>query len=168
MEWTKQFEEMSKTWTETQQKMWENWAEMAKGASASQAQLSWETMLDTWQNAVQQTLDAQNEGVRMWTNGISSLPNTPQGTNEWASTFQDMTNRWNATQKQLWQNWFSMAHSFDPSKIAAGETSFDSAQMMDFWKETSQTMSKAQTDWMKMWGVPTSGVANGVTDSTPE
>ena len=164
MEWTKQFEEMSKTWTDTQQKMWENWAEMAKSASTSQAQLSWETMLDTWQNAVQQTLDAQKEGVRMWTSGITSLPNVPQGTSEWSDTFQEMTSRWNATQKQLWSNWFEMAKSFDPSKVAAGETAFDNKQMVEFWKESTQTISKAQADWMKMWGVS----PNGITEPTSE
>lgn len=164
MEWTKQVEEMSKTWTDTQQKMWENWAEMAKSASTSQAQLSWETMLDTWQNALQQTLDAQSEGVRMWTNGITALPNVPQGTNEWSHTFQEMTSRWNDTQKQLWFNWFEMAKSFDPSKVATGEANFDNKQMMEFWQESAQTINKAQTDWMKMWGAS----ANGVTDSAPE
>lgn len=163
MEWTKQFEEMSKTWTDTQKKMWENWAEMAKSASTSQAQLSWETMLETWENAVQQTLDAQSEGVRMWTNGISALPNVPQGTNEWSHTFQEMTGRWNATQKELWANWFEMAKSFDPSKVATGEANFDSQQMVEFWQEATQTMNKAQADWMKMWGVS----ANGI-DSTSE
>lgn len=158
MEWTKQFEEMSKTWTETQQQMWTNWAEAAKNLSQSQTNLSWETMLHTWQATMTQMLDAQVEGVRLWTNGMSRMPNAPQGTTEWAQTFQEMTERWTETQKQLWKNWFQLAEEFDPAKLTGNQAMIDNEQVTKFWQETAQTVSNAQTEWMKLWGVSPNGV----------
>lgn len=158
MEWTKQFEDMSKTWTETQQKMWYNWAEAAKNLSKSQTRLSWEALLDTWQTTTQQMLDAQTEGVRVWTNGVSHMPNAPQGTTEWAQMFQDMTERWTDTQKQLWANWFNLAKEFDPTKGVNSEGVMDGEQVVKFWQETAQTVSSAQNEWMKFWGVSPNGV----------
>jgi len=158
MEWTKQFEEMTKTWSETQQKMWNGWAETAKNMSASQTQFSWETMLKTWQTTMMQMLDAQADGAKLWVEGMSHMPNMPEDSAEWAKNFQEMTERWTEIQKQMWANWFEMAKELDPMKMAGSDGIVDSAQVTKFWQDTAQTVSNAQTEWMKLWGVSPNGV----------
>lgn len=157
MDWTKQFEEMSKNWTDAQQKMWKNWTDMAQGAGQSQMQLSWDAMIDTWRNMTQQMLDAQSEGARAWISGVSSLPNMPEETSEWSKTVQEMTASWTDTQKQLWEKWFAMAQKLDPSTITAGEKVVDGEEVAKFWQEATHTINEAQAEWMKLWGVSVNG-----------
>ena len=61
MEWTKQTEDMFKTWTEAQKKMWDEWLRAMQGFSRPQASEAWGKSVEAWEESVKKTLDAQNE-----------------------------------------------------------------------------------------------------------
>ena len=153
MEWTKQFEEMSQTWAQTQQKMWNNWAEAAQSMGQKQAGTAWRSMIDAWQMSMNQLLDAQTEGMRLWADNADSLPNTPQGAQEWMQMCSNMTQHWTDTQKQLWNSWFELVKEFNPEKMSApmGTPPTGGEQMLKFWQDAAQTMNSAQQEWSKAW-----------------
>lgn len=159
MEWTKQFEEMSKAWAQTQQKMWSNWAETAQTMSQKQAGVAWSSMIDAWQMSMNQLLDAQAEGVRLWMDNADSLPNTPQGAHEWMLMCNDMTQHWTDTQKQLWNNWFDLVKEFSPEKFSEqmGIPATPNDPMLKFWQDAAQTVNNAQQEWAKTWSAVAAG-----------
>ena len=73
MEWTQQMDEMGKQWADMQKKLWLNWNEVAKQASANvQTKAVWQQMLDAWKNAVYRVLDMQVESARLWSESIAA------------------------------------------------------------------------------------------------
>ena len=61
MEWAKQSEEMLKTWTETQKKVWDDCLKAMQGFGKSPSTEVWEKTVDTWNQTIQKVLDAQLE-----------------------------------------------------------------------------------------------------------
>jgi hypothetical protein len=66
MDWMQQMEQMTNQWMEAQKTFWSSWANGAQRNNAAQAKALWQQMLEVWQASVQQMLDAQLEGVRLW------------------------------------------------------------------------------------------------------
>ncbi|MEZ4710771.1 MAG: hypothetical protein R3A44_26470 [Caldilineaceae bacterium] len=159
MEWTNPFEEMSKSWAQTQQKMWNNWAETAQTMGQKQTGAAWRSMIDAWQMSMNQLLDAQTEGVRLWADTAEALPNTPQGAHEWMLMCSDMTQHWTDTQKQLWNNWFALIKELNPEKFGASmdAPSVSGDPMLKFWQDAAQTMNSAQQEWNKAWNAMAAG-----------
>ena len=68
MNWNEQAQQMVKSWTETQKKLWEGWTDAATqhGASGTPAGL-WTDWISQWQKMAQQTLGT-------WTAGAEGVP----------------------------------------------------------------------------------------------
>jgi len=158
MDWTKQLEEMNTAWVQTQQKMWNNWAESAQNMNQKQMNAAWRSMIDAWQMSMNQLLDTQVDGMRLWVDNVEALPNMPQGASqgahEWMLMYHDMTQQWTDTQKQLWNNWFALVKEFKPEQMGEQFRAPSSAgePMLKFWRDAVQTMNSAQTEWTKTWG----------------
>ena len=148
MEWMKQAEEMTKTWTEAQKKMWDNWLKTTQQSfGPSQVPEIWQKMVETWEGSVESTLDAQAEWMRMWANNLSSIEGTPKET---VDQVQEMAKRWSESQKQLWASWFEMARKFDPAKMPGlGEET--GQQFFQVWQESAQKVMDAQAEWVRTW-----------------
>ncbi len=52
MDWTKQANEMLKTYTSTQQKVWESWASSMQLMTTPQSPEVWQKTVDTWRGTV--------------------------------------------------------------------------------------------------------------------
>ena len=150
MDWAKQSEEMMKTWTETQKKMWDNWLDtMQKAAGQNQAAEMWQKTVDTWEQTVNSTLDAQAEWTKMWADSLDSLDvkaDMPKEVADWAKQAQDMAKNWGETQRQMWQGWFDLVKKADAPKMAEawgqeGQKAFAA------WQESAQKMMDAQMQW---------------------
>ena len=151
MDWAKQSEEMMKAWTETQKKMWDNWMEaMQQTTGQNQTAEMWKETVDTWEQAVNNTLDAQAEWIRIWADSLDTKSNMPKEATEWAKQAQDMVKNWGDTQRQMWQSWFDLVKNADPPDMAQawgnqGQKAFAA------WQESAQKMMDAQKKWAGMW-----------------
>jgi hypothetical protein len=149
MEWTKQSEEMLKTWTEGQKKMWDDCMKVMQGFGQSPSTQAWEKTVDTWNQTIQKLLDAQVEGARLWAEKITKAKGAEQGA-EWAKQGQDLIARVTETQKQLWANWFELVKKLDPSNVT--NWTRDGQKFMQTWQETIQKAFNAQTEWLRTTG----------------
>lgn len=152
MNWTEQAEEMVKTWTDTQQKIWDSWMEnMEKFSKPSQADEFWKKTVESWEGAVQNTLEAQSEWTRMWVESLEDTSGVPKETVEWAKQAQAMNKNWNEAQHQLWQSWFEMVKKIDPAKM---DQSWDkeARKIFETWQESAQKLMEAQLSWAQKWG----------------
>ncbi|MEZ4660150.1 MAG: hypothetical protein R2911_21540 [Caldilineaceae bacterium] len=116
MEWTKQFEEMSKTWAQTQQKMWSNWAETAQSMGQKQAGAAWrdDRRLADVDESTAGCPDRRHAAVGGQCRCVAQYPQA----HAWMLMCSDMTQHWTDTQKQLWNNWFELVKEFNPEKLA--------------------------------------------------
>jgi hypothetical protein len=146
MEWTKQSEEMLKTWTDAQKKMWDECMKVMQGFGQSPSTQVWERTVDTWNQTIQQFLDAQVQGARLWTDNVTKAKGTDEAT-EWGKQSQDLVTRLTETQKQLWGNWFELVKKLDPSNMM--NWTRDGQKFVQTWQETMQNAFNAQTEWLR-------------------
>lgn len=70
-EWTKQAQNMSKRWNETQQQLWQSWFDMVKKADPVKMAGAWgeesQKAFKAWQESAQKAMDSQMEWASMWT-----------------------------------------------------------------------------------------------------
>jgi gas vesicle protein len=149
MELTKQTEEILKTWTDVQKKSWEGWLETIKSYDASQPAQVWEKTINTWQDSVKRTLEAQAEGSRIWAESVTSVQGAPKEVAEWAKQVQEMTQRWTEVQQQLWDNWFEVAKKADPSKIGETWGGSEGQNILQAWQDVAQKVLNTQSEWAK-------------------
>ena len=151
MDWSKQAEETVKTWTETQQKMWNSWLETVGQVSVpSQATEVWQKTLETWEGAVKNTLDAQAEWAQMWAESFKTTSGIPKEIVEWAQQAQEMNKHWSDAQQQLWQSWFEVVRKIDPAKM--GETwDKEGQKVFKAWQESAQKLTEEQLKWARKW-----------------
>ncbi len=150
MEWNKQTEDMFKTWTETQQKMWDQWLTAMQGFTQSRPTNEWGKTVETWEEALTRTLDAQADWTRLWTGSFNSLSGAPKEMVEWARQGEEMMRRLTETQKQLWNGWFQVAKKLDPSALG-GNWEQESRKQFQTWREGMQKALDAQAEWVRLW-----------------
>ena len=147
MEWAKQSEEMLKSWTETQKKMWDEWTKAMQSFGKSPSTEAWEKTVETWNQTIQKVLDGQVEGARLWAENVTTTKGTPQEMTEWAKQGQDIITRWTETQKQLWGHWFEVVKKLDASNILNWPR--DGQKFLQGWQETIQKAQDAQAEWLR-------------------
>jgi len=150
MEWVKQSEEMLKTWTDAQKKVWDDCMEALQGFGKSPSTKVWEKTVDTWNQTIQKSLDAQVEGARHWVKNFTTAKSTPQETAEWAKQGQEMIMRLMETQKQLWETWFEFVKKLDVSNMM--NWTRDGQKFIQSWKETIQEAFEAQAESLRTTG----------------
>ena len=150
MNWNTQFEDMMKTWTDTQKKVWDSYFDSIQGLGKSQSTRMWESTLSMGEDMLKDMLKTQAQGLTAWVDGLAKMENVPAQTVESARQFQEMATRWNKTQAELIENWFSMMKKFIPSTPTTDWMEMPQA-MFKTWQETTQSIMDAQTKWMNSW-----------------
>ncbi len=150
MEWTKQSEDMLKSWTDAQKKMWDDSVKAMQGFGKSPSTAVWEKTVETWNQTIQKVLDSQVESARSWTESLANTKGTPQEIAEVAKQGQDLITRLTETQKQLWANWFEFAKKLDASNMM--NWAQDGQKFLQSWQETIQKAQDAQTEWLRNAG----------------
>lgn len=151
MDWNKQAEEMLKTWTTSQQKMWDSWIQTIQSVGSSQASDTWEKTIETWRDSVKRALEAQTAWTQFWADSITSGPGASKQASEWSSQLVDMTKRWTDTQTQLWDNWFETMKKSDPSAMAKNWNMEEMQKIIQNWQEAAQKAMESQMEWTRMW-----------------
>ena len=149
-DWSKQFQESVKTWTEMQEQARERWAEAARSLTGSDVGTRWQQdagkIVDAWQESVKASVDFPAEQARAWAENVARADAAPKPLQEWAKRLQASAEALAGLQKQVIDTWFASLRSLTPSE---GEGSWD--RLLDTWRETSQKALEAQAEWMRLW-----------------
>jgi hypothetical protein len=169
MDWTKQASEMIKTFTGTQQKVWETWVSSMQLMATPQSPEAWQKTVETWRGTVKQALEAQVELTRLWAESVATasvnMPNMPQvpgmppmpamnavpaGMLEWTRQMLEMTKQWTDTQVRFSENWFDMLKKAEPMKMAQTWDMGQAQKIMTTWQDAAQKALEAQTEFSRM------------------
>ena len=150
MDWNKQAEDMMKTWTETQKKMWDNWLDVAQpGSVQPQFAELWQQTMETWEGTVKSTLAAQNEWTQSWVSSVEQA-GLPKELAELLKQGQEMSNQWAEAQQKLWQSWFSLMKDIEPTTFAP-KWEDEGKKAFETWQEAAQKVMDAQKEWQSTW-----------------
>ncbi len=172
MDWTKQANDMLKTFTSTQQKVWESWVSSSQVVSASPSPEAWQKTVDTWRGTVKYALEQQLELTRLWAEsvavssvnvpnissipgipgvpgmpGLPALPGVPANAVEWTRQMLDMTRTLTETQVRFSDNWFDMLKKADPSTLATTWDPTQAQKILASWQDAAQKAVEAQSQF---------------------
>lgn len=166
MDWTKQANEMLKTFTSTQQKVWESWISSMQMMATPQSPEAWQKTIDTWRGTVKYALEQQLELTRLWAESVAassvnapSLPSIPgmpampgvsTTTVEWTRQMLEMTRTWTDTQVRFSENWFEILKKAEPGVMAQNWDMGNAQKIMATWQDAAQKAVEAQTQFSQM------------------
>jgi len=151
MEWTQQFDDMMKSWTDAQQKAWGDFFDTMQGAGQSPGTKLWLQTLAVGEEMLKNTLRAQADFLTAWVDNLGTVPNMPAAALESAKQFQEMAARWSKTQEQLFENWFGMVRKLVTSLPAEPAWADAPQSMFKAWQASTQSIMEAQAEWMRAW-----------------
>jgi hypothetical protein len=155
MDWSKQTEETLKAWMGTQKKMWDTWLEtLQKGAPQFQTTELWHKTVETWEETVKKSLDAQSDWMRIWAENAPSFDGLPKEVTDWAQQARDMSKRFMDVQRQLWAGWFELIKKSEPGKIV-GSWDKEGQKIARAWQESVEKIMEAQMEWTRHWTAET-------------
>ena len=158
MDWTKQTEQVFKTWTEIQQKMWDDWFKATQGFGKTQTTEVWRKTVEAWEESLKKPLHAQMEWTSMWADSLATGSGVPKEMVAWARQGQDMTKRWADAQMKLWEGWFGIVKNLDPSILGVGGNwERESQKVLQAWQEAVKNASDAQVEWGRHWTAEQAG-----------
>jgi len=150
MDWTKQSEAMFKAWTDTQQNMWETFSESMSGFGKSPGEKMWAQAIKAGEELVKNSMAAQAEWMKSWSESFKSLEGMPEQAAQAVTQFQEMNERWTATQGKLWGAWFEMLKKFDPAQLT-GSWAEMPKNPFQVWQESTKMVMDTQMEWVKTW-----------------
>jgi hypothetical protein len=150
MDWTKQNEELFKAWTEAQTKMWEAYTESVSNFGKSPGEKYWEQTIAAGEELVKNSLTTQAEWMKTWAENLKAQDGMPEQATESLEQFKEMTERWVATQSNLWAAWFDMLKKFDPSQFGGAWANVPKAPFQS-WQESTKQVMDAQMEWANAW-----------------
>lgn len=152
MDWSKQTEDIFKSWTEAQTKMWNDWLKAMQGFGGSPSSQVWGKTVEAWDESIKKTLDAQVEWTQRWAESFTTSKGAPKEMGEWAKQGEDMIKRWTDTQRQLWASWFAIVKKLDPSAAGVGvDWDRDGRKFLQGWQEAIQKALDTQAESVRQW-----------------
>src|SRR5205807_4390314 len=141
-------EKVMKTWGESQQKLMTDWLDTLRRLGGTPTLELWRKTVDTWQTSVKETLDAQAEWTREWTETLAKAKGTPEELRELARQGRDLFQRWTDAERQLWQGWFNIVRdiNFRPEPGTSPQ-----ATMIQLWQESAHKMIDTQAALVQHW-----------------
>jgi len=143
-------ENLINTWVQAQQKLLTNWLDTVKRYSGTHSPDLWTSTVDAWQTSVKQTLDAQEEWMRQWTETLANTQGTPQELQALARQGREQLQRWIDVQRQLWQSWFKIVKDIN-FKVETGTSAQPESSLLQLWQETTQKMIETQAGLAQQW-----------------
>lgn len=153
MNWATQSEEMLKSWTESQQQMWDTWMKMMTPAGTQTPMTElWQQSVETWESAVKNAADTQAEWMKMWLNSLEDMPNVPDDVVKMAEQAVEMNRQWIASQEQLWEGWFAAAKSMNPNSFVSSWEE-EGQKAMHAWQDSANKMIEANKKLAETWSM---------------
>ena len=149
-------EKVMKTWGESQQKLMTDWLDTLRRLGGTPTLELWRKTVDTWQTSVKETLDAQMEWTRQWTETLAKAKGTPEELRELARKEQEQLQHWAEAERELWQGWFNIVRhiNFRPEPGAGAQAGRDLVQL---WQDNAHKMIDAQAALVRRWAGGISG-----------
>lgn len=151
MDWTKQAEETIKTWTGSQQNMWDSWIQTIQSFGSNQAGETWDKSVDGWKDSVSRVLEAQNTWTQFLVDSVTSGPGATKQSTEWSKQIMDVSKRWSETQSKLWDSFFETVKKADPSAMSQNWNAEEIQKIVQTWQETTQKSMETQMEWIRNW-----------------
>lgn len=149
MDWSDKVQDMMQAWTKTQQKLWSGWLENMQGMGQAPGLELWEKTIDTWQESVNNTLDAQSNWMQTWAENLKHVQGAPETLTSWAARSQEGMQRWNETQRKLWENWFRMLKHAAPESMP--KSSEEAEVLLQEWQASARDAMETQIEVMSSW-----------------
>jgi hypothetical protein len=169
MDWTKQANDMLKTFTSTQQKVWESWIASTQLAATPQSGEAWQKTVETWRSTVKHALEQQLELTRLWAESVAatsvnmpstpsmpgmpsmpSMPGMPTNAVEWTRQMLEMTRTWTDMQVRFSENWFEMLKKAEPTAVMQNWDMNQAQKVVASWQEAAQKAVEAQNQFSQM------------------
>jgi hypothetical protein len=155
-DWTKQTEELMKTWMKAQQQFWDAWKAAMPKAGTEQATRIWTQMADVWKEAVEQTVHTQNEWANMWADSIRAQESAPKELKAWSDQLASTMKTWTESQAKLWESMLETMKQSTPDQLMQR---MDEGTQVAFqsWQEAVEKAAEAQRKLLRLWGGGTGG-----------
>ena len=143
-------ENVIKNWAQEQQKLLTDWLDTLRKLGGSPTLELWRKTVDTWQTSVKETLDAQTEWTKQWTETLVKANGTPEELRELAREGREQLQHWTEAERDLWQSWFNTVReiNFRPEAGAGAQKGGDLIQL---WQDTANKMINSQADLVQRW-----------------
>ena len=143
-------ETILKTWSETQQKLLNDWLDTLRKLGGTPTLELWRQTVDTWQNSVKETVDARAEYTRQFTETLAKAKGTPEEFRELAREGREQLQHWTEVERDLWKGWFNMAReiNFRPEPGTGAQAGKDLVQL---WQDSTHKMIDAQAALIRRW-----------------
>jgi len=147
---SKSSESLINTWAQTQQKLLTNWLDTMQRFSGTASPELWTKTVEAWQASVKQTLDAQEEWIRRWTETLANTSGVSQEVLDLARQGQEQQLRWIDAERQLWQSWFNIVRDIN-FKVEPGTGGQAGSNLLQLWQESARKMIETQTALARQW-----------------
>jgi len=147
---SKSSESLINTWAQTQQKLLTNWLDTMQRFSGTASPELWTKTVEAWQASVKQTLDAQEEWIRRWTETLANTKGVSQELLDLARQGQEQQLRWIDAERQLWESWFNIVRDIN-FKVEPGTGEQAGSNLLQLWQESARKMIETQTALARQW-----------------
>jgi hypothetical protein len=143
-------ETILKTWSETQQKLLNDWLDTLGKLGGTPTLELWRQTVDAWQNSVKETVDARAEYTRQLTETLANAKGTPEEFRELAREGHKQLQHWAEAERDLWKGWFDVAReiNFRPEPGVGAQAGKD---LVLLWQESTHKMIDAQAALIRRW-----------------
>jgi hypothetical protein len=143
-------ETMLQSWSETQQKLLNDWLDTLRKLGGTPTLELWRQTVDTWQNSVKETVDARAEYTRQLTETLAKAKGTPEEFRELVREGREQLQHWSEAERDLWKGWFDVAReiNFKPEPGTGAQAGKDLVQL---WQESTHKMIDAQAALIRRW-----------------
>ncbi|EFO79170.1 hypothetical protein OSCT_3003 [Oscillochloris trichoides DG-6] len=160
---------MIKTWTGTQQKVWDSWLNSMQLMSTPQSPETWQKMVETWRGTVKQALESQLQLTQMWAESVAaasvsmpavpgmpampalpSVPGVPSNPVEMTRQVLEMTRAMTDTQVRFSENWFDLLKKADPTTMMQTWDINQAQKIIATWQDAAQKAIDAQNEFGRM------------------
>ncbi len=144
------YDEMMKSFVDTQKKMWDTLFDSVPGSGKSETAKAWEQFVSMGEQTLKNTLKSQSELIEGWVKTATGTEGAPPAIVDSAKQFQETFARWSEAQERVWTGWFEMLKGFDPDK-AMGAWPVAPGNPFQMWQDESRKMIDRQLEWMRSW-----------------
>lgn len=104
-------EDIFKSWTDAQKRLWESLCSAVPFQPPAGVEAWRETYLknlNTWESAVKKTLDQEVAWVEQWVHRVAQEREPPEMMTPWVRQMEEVLQRWVQTQNQWWDEYFAV------------------------------------------------------------
>lgn len=149
MQNTGDVESTLKSWTEAQQRIWDQWVSSFRGGGNQNTGALWLGLLDAWEMGVKQALDSQAQALLTWLQASGTRGDSEEARAA-SQRGEELIRTWTQSQRQIWESWFGVARNMATAQTAgSGEGAGQDA--VGAWQDVVRKSLESQATIMRSW-----------------